>query len=280
MAHDHNWLNEAWKKEEDLVKKIVDAGSAQELYNSILDKEKMTPTGGSILEIICMDGRLDETNKGGSVYARDGGSGILRDADGLEKIADGYARVAMELGVETIRLTSHGDCGAWSLSGKNKEEGEKYYNLLRDTIAKKIEEADLSVNVVLEYIPNEEKDKEGRGLRFPHIERAVYYVQAPSFNSQMAPGLPAGFVISREYFAPDYAMVNVAIAIKIAFGGHGFGERFSVAQPFLLVAVADSKEKMEEGKKELERAKQEAVEKYLQNIIEVDKKILVIGLVV
>jgi len=281
MSHDHRlFLEEVWKKDEEVVKMIVVNNSLQEIYQSIFGKEKITPISGEVLEIICMDGRLDETNKEGSVYVRDGGSGILRNTESVEKVADGYVRAAMELGVGTIRLTSHGDCGAWVLSGKNQEEGEQFYNNLRDIIYQKVKEADLPVEVVLENIPKDDCNKEGKGLCFPHIERAAYYASVSSFNPQAVVGLPAGFVISREYFEPDYAMANVAIAIKIAFGSHGFGEKFSDEQPFLLVAVADSKEKMEESKKELERAKKEAIEKYLQNISDATKKILIVGVVV
>ncbi len=279
MSHD-NFLDEAWKKEEGLVKKIVISGSAQELYDSIPNKEKMAPIGGETLEIICMDGRFDERGKDGHVFARDGGQGILRDKDGVEKIADGYVKAALELGVGAIRLTSHGDCGAWGLSGKNQAEGEKYYENLRATLVHQIAVAGLPIKVVLEHIPDDEANKEGRGLCRPHIERAAYYVFAPSFNPQAVAGLPTGFVISREYFTPEYAVTNIAIAIKIAFGGHGFGKRFTAEQPFLLVAVADSEEKSAEAEKELESAKREAMEKYLPNDPEAMNKILATGMIV
>lgn len=281
MSHDNDsFLNDAWKADEELIGKIVLSGSLQELYNSIPNKEKMTPAGGEVLEIICMDGRLDEKAKEGSVFVRDGGSGILREAEGIDKVAEGYVKAALELGVSTIRLTSHGDCGAWGLSGKNQAEGEKYYNDLRAMIAKKVEEAGLPIEVVLEHIPNDESNKEGKGLCLPHIERGAYYAYVLSFNPQATEGLPAGFVISREHFAPEYAVANAAIAIKIAFGGHGFGKRFTTEQPFLLVAVADSEEKLVEAKKELEDAKKEVIEKYLSNDPEAEKKMMVTGLLV
>lgn len=281
MSHDHTqFLNEAWKNEQELVGKIVTDNSLTEIFNAIQNKEKIIPEGGDILEVVCMDGRLDETEKEASVFVRDGGSGILRGEEGVGNIADGYVRAAMELGVGTIRITSHGDCGAWALSGKDKNEGEKYYNDLRESIAKKIEEADLPIEVILEYIPNEEGNKEGKGLCLPHIERAAYYANVSSFNPQVVLGLPAGFVISRKYLESKYAIANAAIAVKIAFGGHGFGERFTKEQPFLLIGIVDNVEKLDEIKKELEQTKKEAIEKYLQNIAEATKKILVIGLVV
>src|SRR3989344_6617456 len=279
MSHDHeHFLNEAWKKDEEIVKTIVANNSLQEIYQTITYREKMTPVSGGILEIVCMDGRVDETEKDGSMFVRDGGSGILRKDESIEKIADGYIQAAMEPGIETIRLTSHGDCGAWTLSGKDKNECEKFYDDLRESIAKKIEAAGLPIEVILDYIPNIEHDKEGKGLCLPHTERAAYYANVPSFNPQAVFGLPTGFVISRKYFESHYAIANAAIAVKIAFGGHGFGERFTKEQPFLLVGIVDDEKKSDEIKKELEQAKKVAIEKYLQNVAGVENRIIIIGL--
>jgi len=283
MSEEHS-VDSVWEKEKELVVKIVAAtsssGNMQQVYDSIPNKKMMSLDNGEILEIICMDGRLNESEKQSRVYARDGGSGILRAAEGLEKIAEDYMRAAMELGVSTIRLTSHSDCGAWNLSGKDQKGGEKFYAELQQALVKKISEADLPIEVIFEHIPNDKHNKEGAGLCGSHVERAVYYAALPSFNPQAVPGLPTGFVVSREYFSPNYAITNTAIAIKIAFGEHGFGERFSDGQPFLLVAVARSEEKLEEAKAELEQAKALAIEKYLKDVLKADEKIKVTGFVV
>jgi hypothetical protein len=258
------WAVEA-RKITEILAETERNGSIQGFYERMEGREKMSPRTGEVMEILCMDGRFNESNKPGHVFVRDGGSGILREGEGVVEVAAGYVQAAIDLQVSEIRFTSHDGCGAWGLSGKDTDDGKDYYKLLVKEIEAQITEKKLQIKVVQDHITDDlENNEEGCGLAEGHAETVTYYAYVPSFNPQEAKGMPSGFVISREYFSGEYCESNVAVAIKIAFGGHGeFAENFSESTPFLLVAVADSEEKMTEAKDELERAKKQGIEEYL-----------------
>jgi len=72
-----------------------------------------------------------------------------------------------------------------------------------------------------------------------HIARTCYYDGSGNFDYAKSSGLPAGFIISRAYMGKETSLKEAMIAISIALGHHGFGEKFSKGKPFILIAIGN-----------------------------------------
>jgi predicted ATP-dependent Lon-type protease len=55
--------------------------------------------------------------------------------------------------------------------------------------------------------------------------------------------IPDGFIISRYYLDPAYAKEELAVALSIAMGHHGFGEKFTKENPFIIAPIEKFKTK-------------------------------------
>jgi hypothetical protein len=75
-----------------------------------------------------------------------------------------------------------------------------------------------------------------------HHARVVYVDATGRFNPARLPALPPGFVVSRRYMTPKQAVEEVRLAMSIAFGEHGFGDRFSSRGPLLIIPIGDATE--------------------------------------
>jgi hypothetical protein len=93
-----------------------------------------------------------------------------------------------------------------------------------------------------------------------HIARVAYLDGTGRFDPSQVQQLPPGFVISRKYMEAPYAKQEADIAVSIALGAHGFGDRINEDAPFYLVAVGDGRP---DGlsREELEREVQDIVQR-------------------
>jgi len=178
---------------------------------------------------------MDEGTPGGTHAA---GSGMLMNDVELEQY---FAATKPD------EVTSHEGCGAAKLyaeaHGLDIERSDHY----------------------AQEWAKHEADK--RGLRYRHIAaadmerpseghfaRTCYYDTTGTFNWDAAEGMTAGFVVSRKYMTPEYALREASVALDIAFGDHGLGTKLlSEEKPFLLVAIAEDAKQLAEAKKELGR---------------------------
>jgi hypothetical protein len=67
-----------------------------------------------------------------------------------------------------------------------------------------------------------------------HTATVIYYDATGVFNR--IPGLPTGFVVSRKHF--NTAPKDLALCLDIAFGPHGFGDRFTPRYPLHVIPLA------------------------------------------
>lgn len=164
---------------------------------------------------------IDEGTPGG-VHAA--GSGILMEArDAIE---------AFRLANATA-ITSHAGCGAAALYAKRNgldvsradEYGKKWAQ-------------DLAAAMRVPYAGNINFTALKRP-RYAHIARVCYHDGTGNFDYSKTAGLPSGFIVSRRYVSKKSAEEEVRIAADIALGEHGFGEKFTGKEPFLLVAIGD-----------------------------------------
>ena len=49
--------------------------------------------------------------------------------------------------------------------------------------------------------------------------------------------IPDGFIISRYFLDPTYSKEELAIALSIAMGHHGFGSKFNKDNPFIIAPI-------------------------------------------
>jgi hypothetical protein len=165
----------------------------------------------------CIDGRTP-----GGVHLA--GSGILMgDTWDLSlALAEGTAG---QMGVKFV--TYHPDCGAAAAFAKAHPE----LGMSGDEAGRKF------ATKLAERLGVPAREQELIGSSGFHHESAIYYDGTGTFDPKRVEELPAGFVISRRYLDSGYALKEAKMAIGIALGAHGFGERFDRDHPLLLVAI-------------------------------------------
>lgn len=192
--------------------KLLADTSFQEMFNSLSDKDNLFSLTDRNLRCI------DEGTPGGIHMA---GSGILNP------------NVLSDLKGKINGVFSHQDC---------------------EVVIEYISENQLSIFNIDEYADRKAKELAGiLGISYLgrislsemeriegfHFARAVYYDGTGSFNPARDNSFPKGFVISRKYYSDHkIAQRELELAIKIAFGEHGFGDFFTKRAPLFLVAVS------------------------------------------
>lgn len=162
---------------------------------------------------------IDEGTPGGLHFA---GSGILASFDD----AVAWMRNAGATGV-----TSHAHCGAAGIAAKAQGIEPDAADALGRAHAEK-----LALALDVPYVGHIE-----RLQRPEHLHDAIvcYVDGTGSFDPSLCPGLPKGFVIDWNHLERGYALQEIGVAVSIALGSHGFGDRFSTELPFALVAVGN-----------------------------------------
>lgn len=200
--------------------------------------------------VVCMDeGTAHKDMEEGDKLAL-AGSGILYPADNEVDRLDRVADLMIARSVMTI--TSHGGCGAAGIAHRRDfpgsdptvEQAEHYAiawaKKLTDVINRKQHQAEHV------HIAGSEME---RPFEF-HNARVVYFDAVGGFNPNKEKDLPMGFVIERKFVPAEYAGAELKVAANIAFGHHGFGERFTTDAPFVVVVFASSADELDVLKKE------------------------------
>jgi len=220
---------EVFESQQEIMKKISEIGFAdyvEKLPNlsDAFDLENHKPSENFHRCICCMDERTP-------YGVHSAGSGILLS----DKDFDAYF---LKSGSDSI--SSHDGCGAAKIYAKKMG---------------------LDVNDS-DRIAREWAEKKAKEKGVPHIHLAVekpfhyarvcYYDGTGRFNYEGVEGLPEGFVVGRKYMSKESSLNECEVAKNIVFGSHGFGEELlNQENPFLFIAVSETKEKLEELKKEL-----------------------------
>lgn len=176
------------------------------------------------LTVCCVDGRLHDGNVGIA------GCGCLLDNPG-EEISFIQSRAAA-LHKRQVLVSSHEGCGAAAI----KQIDPRHFSeqLSRATGAPYAGHFSVSP---FEF----------------HDEVAVYYCGTETIGLQHFPGMPRGFRVSRAYYpTAEMALSDVQVCMQIAFGQHGFGNRFTDEKPFLLIAVGNGNVELSRERLEFE----------------------------
>jgi len=186
-----------------------------------LEKHKV---GEYLRPVLCMDERTV-----GGVHSA--GSCILLSPEDLET----YMRVA-----QPDAITSHNGCGAGKLycrvHGLPEENSDKIARARAEEIAKQYSLPHVHLRVEQKF----------------HSARVCYWDVTGRINNDPDSGLPEGFVISRAFMNKENCLKEAGTALDIIFGDHGYGRQaFSADNPFIITAVAQDENQLEEMKKEI-----------------------------
>lgn len=268
-----------WQADHDKVMVILDQG-IQVFLDRLPNKQHLFEQGNK-LKICCIDGRI-HAQEDGCVYLREGGTGVLR-THCVDDIAQRYADIAQNLGVEEIEITRHENCGAEGLSKLEEQAIQLYHDVLQKRLVGMLQGSAVR-KISLTTINTQ--SQEGLNLQQIHNERIVYFTKNVfPFNPDRSGGiLPKGFVFHGETSDDaSYRIANAQVSLGIAFGSHGFGNRFTPESPFLLVVIGRDQQSLEEATVELEEAKRNFIQgtltqvndRYKQDVLE--RSIVVTG---
>lgn len=238
-------LEQHWQDSQDIFSEIYKLGLKQYV-------EKLGEIGNAFnlrdTSVRC----IDEGTPGGIHIA---GSGILLNVDNRKKELEEVIKKLQDTKVDGVY--SHAGCGAAQLYAKNINDPDNYEKYAIDW-AKKL--AELLDVLYKGHITELERPKEF------HNARIAYYDGSGKFNPSEIKEMPDGFVVSRRYLNPEYAKSELTIALSIAMGHHGFGEKFTEENPFIIAPIESSTtEKI--PLKNLEQEVWEAVRQFGKRVI-------------
>ncbi len=223
--------------------------------------------------VVCMDEGTAHKDVNGEGKFCMAGSGILFPASNEEERVKKVAELFIGRGI--THLTSHGGCGAAGLAYRRDNpnmkpedvKAEDIENYAKEWVRKVADEMGrMGHEAEVSHIAVEEME---RPKDF-HTARVVYFDGVGGFNPDNERGLPMGFVVERKYLPAEYTAEELRVAVNIAFGHHGLGEKFdSPEHPFIVVVFATSQEELEVIKTEVVEILHED-EKYLKGKIKVD----------
>ena len=240
-THEHNLneeqINTSFQKQQKIVEKITGNG-IQSYYENLdpkLKKEAFREPKEMV--VACIDeGCTHHAHKAEGPILNLAGSGILYPVEHtVDLLKDKDIAV----------ITSHDGCGAASIAGKDP------YTYTAEVVRLVNEyRAEKGMSLVKhEHIPAENMTRS----ELFHEATAIYYNFGENLfdatRVQDADGnelLPKGFTIDRGHFSEENSLKELGVSIDIAFGDHGFGERFTKEQPLVIVFVASKMDEEQE----------------------------------
>jgi hypothetical protein len=194
------------------------------------EEHELSPESGPCA--CCMDGR---TKYG----FRAAGSGMLLPEDELLAFLKAH-------NIKTV--TAHEGCGAAKLycerQGLPTENSDQIAQEWGQSVATRY-------GLEYAYLPLE---RMGPSLEF-HPERVCYCDATGNFSNLDDDRLPEGFGIDCSAKKEERWLEEIRIALDIAFGHHGLGERFTAETPFVLTAIAEDERQLSELKEKLRALK-------------------------
>lgn len=181
------------------------------------------------------------------------GSGILFPASSRDERLKKVSELFNKIGI--TKVTSHDGCGAagiaYRLEVDSTDATDQKINIYAKDWSKDLVDKMNGVENKVEHIHINLPD-----IMRPaelHIARTIWFDDVGGMNPDRLEKLPSGFVIESAYLPSEYALVELITAVGIAFGDHGFGELFTVDNPFVIVIFSKNNEKLDILKKEIKK---------------------------
>ncbi len=219
-------VEEEWRRTSNRMEEIRSAGGFSALATEYPKeiKEIVSHEGECVF---CMDGRVAPKENGVAIA----GSGILIKNDPIAR--DLLVRTLRAQGIHKVFL--HEDCGAVGLYAATKgisqeraqEDAQQWAKELTLLLGGTDEQAE-TLSVALDF----------------HNEQLVYVTLSEHFCLKDAPDFPTGFQVDAGVVSFANVLAQVKVAIDIALGHHGFGERFTKKNPFTVVVAARNEDEL------------------------------------
>lgn len=240
-------MQKEWNQQNYAMSEIFKKGVADFLAKIGVEKAKVE----SHDTVCCIDEGTAHIADGENKFAM-AGSGILYPAaswsERLDKVADLY----IKLGVK--KITSHDGCGAAGIAWKRDGEKEETGCETADEYGKKwVSELQEVINAKLKAsgggevgVANVGSKEMVRPSEF-HNARVVWFDGVGNFNPhKLGDKIPKGFLIEYGLITKnaktdeesDYPFAELQVAIDIALGSHGLGNKFTKEAPLLIVILA------------------------------------------
>lgn len=208
--------NDYWNEQQKLYASIQRAGSFQEYFEQLQNYQKFFELKDRIIR--CVDERV-----GGGICSA--GSCILMRT---RKDIQDFIYESRATGI-----TSHSGCGAAKLalintgnSNPTKIEVDEYAIKFAKDQASKF---GLVYEGHLEVEPNF------------HPGIAVYFDGTGKFDPTTNHQIPMGFVISRKYLKPEYALAELDVVLnKIILNGNDYSKNITPQNPVYVVPIGDA----------------------------------------
>ena len=208
-----------WMQQQETISAILEQGM-EKFVDDIPNLENAFE--GQEHTLCCMDEGVPQGDM------RSAGSGILTEGAQREE----FIAKLRAAGIKDV--TSHEGCGAAGLYRERHGITDRTVDEVAIEQAKKMAD-ELGVPYkghVTELT---------RPAEF-HTARVVYVDGTGRFNPSRVTELPAGFVVSARFMTPEQALSEIQLAMKIAFGEHGFGDKFTQDDPLVVITIGDSTE--------------------------------------
>ncbi len=225
--------NTYWEKSQELMNKVKEAGGMESYLDNIPNLFE-----AFILKDKCVR-CIDEGTPGGFHFA---GSGILLSTEDKKAELQKIMEKMKEAGVDGVY--SHEGCGAAKLFADTiKNDPDNYKNYAIEWAEKLASELGVPYKGHITEL--------ARPMEM-HNARVVYYDGSGNFDPTKVSEIPNGFVISRQYLDSANAKNELAIALSIAMGHHGFGDLFTDENPLIIAPIEGRGISAEELNKEVE----------------------------
>lgn len=241
QGHGHEAEAQRLWEESERLKFIKDLKAGKTLAEAMSQFDLAEAFAEQPKRLGCSDGRIYEHRFGGA------GNFILASAEERAKFIESSRGKIFE-------VKSHDSCGAAGIKFRQMQEaGETLPDGVNspDELGKHFSR-ELSEKLGAKYGHTNAAEMFGP----LHNERVIYLDGTGKFNPGALPELPAGFICSglALNLSPEYCEKEIATLAKIAFGDHGFGERFNKDNPFYVVISADNQEQLNKLREIAEQA--------------------------
>ncbi len=263
---DHEQLrNQQWeiwldRYQENLLALFRDGDTAvlkNENFNERLRApyEAASAISGRVIDVGCIDDgtpRFFDEEGTAALQIGIGGSGILMSEEQRDRLATFLAEQIVA--GKKVRLHPHQECGAAKKASKNKEinkeedfdaEATQFTQELLELIKKKVLELDpTQMNTEIEnaFVSIEEMT---RPPGF-HPAFGIYLETTGRFNParpekpSVLDRLPPMFELGAKFLDAKHSTDNIGVALEIAFGDHGFADKFTKEHPFVIALIVDA----------------------------------------
>jgi hypothetical protein len=236
-------FNELWDKSEQnpVIAGLKEGKKLQEIMDSVENLEQAFASYPK--QCGCADGRIHEHRCGRA------GEGIVAGVEAmLEEIEDKINRGEISGEYEIV---SHGGCGgAKAVCEMLKKAGKLNSDYDSDQFgvefAKKLfEEAQKrfpEIKFVCRHLDASDMDE-------LHGERAIYFDSTGKINIDAVAELPEGYIFTdMPKISDDVTEKELSALCSIALSDHGFGERFTINNPFRIIISGHNTEVVERQK--------------------------------